>query len=370
MNSLRFLLLASLFTFSTLTISDPLKGLKNSRSYVCPPCVHVDKIFESEEFKHDGQCHVCGMNLIEKNLLEGNKIDIHDGSGNFLINGGINNESKEITVFYHKPKSFNLDTKILIVLPGAGRNAWDYRDSWIKASEHYNILILSPFYSAYEYDYSSYHLGGMVSSITFNNLPKSTNGKSITKFKLRDEDIVLGENTASKSWIYNDLDRVFDIAIEVTGLKQTGYDIFGHSAGAQILHRMVMFYPQSKAINIIAANSGTYTIPSQEFNFPYGLRTTNFSKTRISHGFKSHLILMLGELDNENEIRGKMLHTPTADQQGISRIDRGKCFYSKAKKLAQQAGVVFNWEIEVVEGVGHEYKKMGRAAAEKLYGRP
>ncbi len=97
--------------------------------YVCPPCPHVTDIFATKQYSHDGQCSVCGMNLIELHHPETNnlainddslraKLNLHTGSGNFnfVTVKGIN-----ISVFYYKPKHFNSDSKILLVIPGAGR---------------------------------------------------------------------------------------------------------------------------------------------------------------------------------------------------------------------------------------------------------
>ena len=44
--------------------------------------------------------------------------------------------------------------------------------------------------------------------------------------------------------------------------------MFGHSAGAQILHRMVLFAPGSRADRIVAANSGFYTLADPDQALP------------------------------------------------------------------------------------------------------
>ena len=62
------------------------------------------------------------------------EININEGTGYFNLLGGIGHEHDTIKVFYNKPKNFTKDSKVLIVIPGAGRNADDYRDSWIEAS--------------------------------------------------------------------------------------------------------------------------------------------------------------------------------------------------------------------------------------------
>ncbi|MFC1234937.1 hypothetical protein [Vibrio sp. F74] len=77
---------------------------------------------------------------------------------------------------------------------------------------------------------------------------------------------------------------------------------------------------------------------------------------------------MLGEFDDKIEKLGTMLHTPGADAQGFGRFERGKYFYSHSRKMAKSAKTPFHWQLKLVEGVGHDYKEMGVAAAAFLYG--
>ena len=62
-------------------------------------------------------------------------VSINKGSGNFLINGSAIHQNDTISIFYHMPQNFTPNSQILLVIPGAGRNADDYRDSWVEASE-------------------------------------------------------------------------------------------------------------------------------------------------------------------------------------------------------------------------------------------
>src|SRR5687767_11354895 len=86
---------------------------------------------------------------------------VGDGSGSFVLAGGVGREDKSITVFYHKPSTFAPRSPVLIVVPGAGRNGWTYRDAWVNASEEHGVLILSPSYSEDYYpEFWSYNLAG------------------------------------------------------------------------------------------------------------------------------------------------------------------------------------------------------------------
>jgi len=52
------------------------------------------------------------------------------------------------------------------------------------------------------------------------------------------------------------------------------FSMFGHSAGAQFVHRYITFMPQGHLRAAVAANSGWYTLPDQTLKLPYGLKHT------------------------------------------------------------------------------------------------
>lgn len=333
--------------------------------YVCPPCPHVIDIFETKQYAHDGRCSICGMNLIELNHQDAViSQTLHLGSGNFDFETvkGIN-----ISVFYYKPKQFGPDTKILLVVPGAGRGAWEYRDNWVAAAEKYNVLIVSPSYSEQDYDYAAYNLSGILSSVKFTNFTTAQIEGRVHKYFVQDRDILKGDATKPATWIFQDFERLFDKTVKATHSSQQKYDIFGHSAGGQILSRMALYQPRSKANRIIAANSGSYTLPSFEYDFPIGLGASNFNETSLNQSFSAQLTILVGEQDNDGETRGTLLHTPTLDKQGLGRLSRGKYFYEAAQTQANRLNTEFKWQLHLVEGIGHESKEMGQVAAKLLY---
>jgi hypothetical protein len=276
------------------------------------------------------------------------------GSGKFTLDGGKGHPEKQIEIYYHLPLSHNKKTKVLIVVPGAGRNGWSYRDSWVEASEKYNLLILSPSYSDKYYPrFWNYNIGRMLSNVKINK----------TKSAIESYTVVNDHH----EWIFSDFDRMFDYSVSQLNLTTKKYDMFGHSAGGQILHRFALFYRSNKADRILASNSGWYTVPTFDENFPYGLNNGVSTQDKIGSAFKSKLTVFLGELDNENETRGHLVKNSQLNIQGTYRLSRGKYFFEKAKKMASSLNAEFNWNIKVVQSVGHDYKNMGKAAATYLY---
>jgi hypothetical protein len=276
------------------------------------------------------------------------------GSGQFTIDGGEGYTEKLIDVYYHLPISFDESTKVLVVVPGAGRNGWSYRDSWVEASEKYNVLILSPSYSKDFYPrFWNYNVARMLSDVKINKAKSAIESYTVV--------------ADSNEWIFSDFDRIFDYSAIKLNLSAKKYDMFGHSAGGQILHRLALFDFKNKANRLLASNSGWYTVPTFKENFPYGLNNGVSTQEKIGSAFKSKLTIFLGELDNEHETRGHLVRNSELDVQGTYRLSRGKYFFIKAKELASSLNAKFNWNIHIVQGVGHDYKNMGKAAATYLY---
>lgn len=337
---------------------------RSETTYVCPPCAPHDTL----RFEHDGECPVCGMKLTEKpDSSHVGPAHIHEGSGNFMIRGGPGHQETLLPVYYHRPESFTQESPILIVVPGAGRDGWDYRDAWVEASERHGVLVLSPRYPEQAYDFGDYHMGGVA---------EATNIEEVADFIEGSHEVVLDEerlafevNAQKREWLFGDFDRLFEAVGSAVGSERTGYDVFGHSAGGQILHRFVLFQPDSKADRILAANAGFYTLPDLEADLPFGLGGTPMEEADLVASFERNLTLFLGEEDDHSEAGGIFLRSPSADAQGPGRRQRGRHFYETGKKMAEELDVEFAWRIEIVPGVGHDHEGMSEAAAKYLYGR-
>ena len=276
-------------------------------------------------------------------------------SGSYIHAREDSARGKEVVIYFHKPATFNPSSPVLLVIPGSGRNAWDYRDAWIKASEKYGVLIVSPHYSEKEYPmFWNYNIGGMLDEVKINEARTGFKSFNIVK--------------NPEDWIFRDFDAIFDEAARRFGANTRHYDMFGHSAGGQILHRFTLFQPHNKARRLVAANSGWYTVPRLDTPFPYGLKNSVVSQDHLKSAFKSDLVVFLGKLDNEHETRGHLARNPDVDVQGTHRFSRGKYFFGEARKVARQLGAEFNWTLVTIPDVGHDYRRMSAVAAVFLYG--
>lgn len=335
-----------------------------SGRYVCPPCGCSN---DGKVFDKPGVCPdpACGMALIAApaEAVPVEPSGLTGGAGVFLAAGGPGREAKRIQVHYYRPASFTPHSPVLIVLPGAGRNSAEYRDAWIKTAEAKGVLVAALGYPEADYDFAAYQMGGVIRNLRFPAPPGSP-----SVIRLRDEDITFEPNPNPEQWTFADFDRVFDVLSRAAGSTRTSYDLFGHSAGGQILHRLILFRPQSKAERIVAANAGLYTVPDLGEPQPWGLRGAGVDEATLKAALSARLTLLLGEKDDGDEAGGIQLRTPIVDRQGVGRLARGRHFFAAGQRQANALGTPFGWRLQVVPGVGHDYRRMSEAAGKLLYG--
>ncbi|MFC3077719.1 hypothetical protein ACFODL_06425 [Phenylobacterium terrae] len=255
-----------------------------------------------------------------------------------------------IEVFTYRAAGHGPEDPVILVLPGGGRNGADYRDSWIAAADKHRLLVLAPAFDEAQFPGPiNYNLAGMIAG-------------DADVASLRDVEI-----TPRRTWLFSDLDAIFEAAVRRFGSRQRQYDLFGHSAGGQIIHRMMLAAPSPRVRTAIAANSGWYTTPAPEIPFPYGLSGLPLTSQQLRTAFSGDLVIFLGAQDNAEEARGHLRQTEETAAQGPHRLARGRRFHALAQKEAARRGFPFKWRLHIVPGVGHDYRAMGEAAADFLY---
>ena len=265
-------------------------------------------------------------------ITEINKINI--GTDSFVIYAYKDSERKSIKVWTYKPDSWNDKDKIVFVMHGGGRNADDYLNAWTELADKNNLLIVAP---EFENKFSKY---------TTNDYQE---GNLFTFF---------GTKNPKKEWAFTVVENIFDHIKSVNRITNDQYDIFGHSAGGQFVHRMVLLMPESRIRIAISANSGFYSLPNEKLEFPYGIQNTGID---LQKSYNKRLIILLGELDNDPSL-GTFRTTDLAMEQGAHRLERGTFFFNANKELKNKNNWIFNWEMDTIKNVGHEYKKMSENA--------
>jgi hypothetical protein len=266
---------------------------------------------------------------------------IHAGKGEFTFDGYGPLSDRPIRVYYEAPTD-PATAQILIVMHGVGRNAEDYRADWDSQVDSRNVLVLAPEFSDRNFPgHESYSLGNM--------------GDDPDHLQPRDQ------------WTFQIIEALFDYVVHDVGSSARDYALFGHSAGAQFVHRFIEFMPRHRARVAVAANPGWYTMPDDSVPFPYGLKGAPESSRDLGPAFASELVLLLGGEDTDPDDES-LRHDEQSDAQGEFRLERGQNFFRLAQQVAAEQSMRFRWRMQVVGGVAHDHTAMSAIAAPLLLG--
>jgi hypothetical protein len=227
--------------------------------------------------------------------------------------------------------------RVVVVMHGTNRNAAEYRDSWVPLVEHRPWVVVAPEFDREDFPgVAAYNLGGVVDDA--------------------------GDPVARSAWTFSYIEPLVEQARARSGVRARTFDLFGHSAGAQFVHRYLEFVPDAPVRRAVAANAGWYTEPDPEVDFPYGLRDAP-REVDLRTLFARDLTVLLGSDDVEED---NLRQDDGASRQGPTRIDRGERFHQLASDEARDLGTPFHWTLQVVPGVAHDHSPMSAAAAEVL----
>jgi hypothetical protein len=235
-----------------------------------------------------------------------------------------------ITVYFVEPVPDAMPgAPVVIVLHGATRNADDYARNWLQLAREYGLRVYAPEFSVESFPGSAlYNLGGIGSD---------------------------GQGA------FGAIEPLFT-AVSQRGGQADGFFLFGHSAGAQFVHRALLFEDLPHLITAYAANAGWYTMPDPGIPWPYGLQDVPAGGDRLSLWAGRPLVLLLGDQDTDLE-DPNLRRTPQANAQGEHRYARGWSFAASARARAEALGASFSWRVVSVPGVAHDNVGMAAAAA-------
>ena len=245
----------------------------------------------------------------------------------------------DLDVFYHLPKTIDNDTKVLFVVHGNTRNADDYLNSWIRLTKDKNIAIFAPHFKR-----SSF--------ISFNTLQMSTSSGKIRT----DKDL----------YLHNSIDTLFKYIKAKFKLNDKLYDIYGHSAGAQFVHRYLLMSDNPSVNKAVAANAGWYTFLNGA-DFPYGVKNPPISLTdsNVKKFLSTNLYILIGT--NDIDVDSSINKSKGAQNQGLNRYQRAKNFFEYTESIVEQNNLEFKWKYQAVPGAPHSNKVMSRVAVLLLF---
>lgn len=260
------------------------------------------------------------------------------GGGEFVYAGYASLKDKPVTVHYYIPEDGDIRTMpVLFAFSGAGRGAKGNLTTWKPFAQLKKFIVIAPEYAKKHYSNNEYQFGGV--------------SKDDTRYLA----------VPKERWTYNTVEAIFDFFKKETGNKSETYDIWGHSAGGQFVHRFLLWMPDARVNRAVAANPGVWTFPLMEglkdgngevFAWPYSVKDTLITKDQLRKFFARKMWVVLGDRDIDTKSKSfpKM---PGAMAEGGTRFERGKNFFEMSKKTAAGMNAEFNWKISVVKGVAH-----------------
>lgn len=257
---------------------------------------------------------------------------IGTGSGSFTFAGWA---GPPLPVYYYRPASAGADAPIVIVMHGTDRDADRYRDEWMPVADRGRFIVIAPQFDRKDFPGSrSYNLGNI----------RNGEGKAVPE----------------PEWSFSAIEPLFDYVRRTTRSSQRRYYLYGHSAGAQFVHRFLYWKPGARVELAIVANAGWYTLPDWRIPYPYGLAGTDRNADHVRRAFGHRAVILLGDEDLRSD--GNLRATPEAMRQGANRLVRGQHYHVTARNIARGLGVPFRWRRSIVKGAGHRNAEMACGA--------
>lgn len=255
-----------------------------------------------------------------------------------------NSGGAPIPVWVLRPASAKADAPVMFVMHGVGRDADRYIAEWVEIAAAQGLIIVVPEYTRAGFaGTDNYNFGAVFDAE--------------------------GALRARAAWSYSSIDVIFDRLVAREKLAAKTYVLFGHSAGAQFVHRFVLLGVGAKMSRAISANSGSYTWPIGKDRWPFGVAGLPAGLWQPAQALRAPMLIMQGTADNDPNYPS-LPRQPEAMAQGPHRLARGKAFFAAAQTAANNAGVGFGWSCVLVPDVGHDNGGMAPYAVQMLRAGP
>lgn len=267
----------------------------------------------------------------------------------------VTRDGRTLTAYTYRATGFDeASGPIVFVLHGARRDAQSYLAALTPYVERAGALAIAPEFPLSLYPESEDYTLGL-------GVDEPPSGGDYDPAEWRPDD----------QTTFMELEHLFE-AIKTTlpsAASRCDYLVFGHSAGAQFTHRLLLFHPTARVRRAVAANAGWYTLPvsvpgDPNTEMPYGLAGSPVTPQDVTQALSRELIVLLGQADTataeeDPDLRG----TDEAQAQGTNRLERGRSFMATVEGL----GEPHRWQRSEVPGAGHNVTQMAGSAAWWLF---
>lgn len=247
--------------------------------------------------------------------------------------------NSDVELFYTLPEEINNQTQVLFIVHGGARDSEKYLDIWKKFTEHKNIILVAPEFKRADYEDYEY-------------------------LNISDDYGVLNKNL--NEHLHNSLSIFFSFFKSKYNLEIDTYKLYGHSGGAQFVHRLLLFSDYDNVSSAVIAGAGSYTFLNNE-NYPYGLKESNhLSDKKIKRYLSQRVTFLIGNQDikkfessKKNNIQGKAM-------QGNNRFEVGINYFNNLITVSERQKIPLRWKFQIAKGVAHDNEKMSLLASEIL----
>lgn len=238
-----------------------------------------------------------------------------------------------VRTYMYVPKTLSSKTRIVMVMHGLNRNADVYILSWERWAGNNDYIVIAPNFDGKNWNGSRrYNLGNIFTS------------KKLLKRRAK--------------WSFQVVADIHKETKKGFGLEKEYFDLFGHSAGGQFVHRFMFLMVDTPVRVALAANSGWYTLPDLDVKYPYGYKHKKFSFTKndLMNYSERNVFILRGTRDTRRTT--SLRQTEEADAQGSNRYKRAGFMYKKILEINPKT----KWRLFDAPQIGHSQKGMAAAA--------
>lgn len=228
--------------------------------------------------------------------------------------------------FLYAPDSAAPTTPLFVCVHGISRNAEEHARAFAPLADRFGAIVLAPLFDERHYE-------------DYQRLGRSGQGERA--------DLAL--------------DRMIEAVRSDLGLAGGRVFLYGHSGGAQFVHRFAMAHPERVAGLALSA-AGWYTWPDATLPYPLGIgQPTDLDNVAFDprRFLTIPACIFVGEDDVSRD--GAFNRSTRLDLlQGTTRLERARRWAAAMTDAARGAGYDTNYTVHEIPGADHDFTRMVR----------